>query len=479
MAEDEVERLRARVAELEGSLGQEAAGAPPEPRRRSPWLNVASATMLVLACVLAPLSVVSVWAKTQLSDTDQYVATVAPLASDPQVQKAVADDVTATVLEALDVEQVTTELLQTLAQQDNVPPRLATVLPGLAQPLTQGIEGFTRDQVEALLATPQFAALWEQVNRTAHAQVVRLLEGDQGGAVTAQGDTITLNLAPIVAEVKARLIDRGFTLAQNIPAVDRQFVLVKNDSITSAQSFYRLVTTLGVWLPLIALALFIGGVALAGDSRRALVRGAIGLTSAMLALGVVLALARSWYVSTTPADILTEQAAGDVFDTLVRFLRTGLRAVAVLGLVLALGAFLAGPSTAATRTRATLQGGIGTARRGAEAKGWDTGAFGAWMFTHRKGVRIGILVAAGALLAFWTRPSGWVVLGIAAVALVLLALVEFLGAPPASQELATEPAPEPAPASTSAEVPRQPVGEHDLQPTHEDRSVGSEGRPGG
>lgn len=471
MTQDEVTHLRARVAELEGRL-QQTATDPPAPSH-SPWRRLASVTLLTIACVLAPLSVVSVWAATQLSDTDQYVQTVAPLASDPQVQQAVSDDVTAAILDALNADQVTADLLHVLADQQNMPPRLAAVLPGLAEPLTTGIEGFTRDQVENLMATPQFATLWEQVNRVAHAQVKRLLEGDQTGVVTAQNDTITLNLAPIVAGVKDRLVARGFTLAENIPTVDRSFVLVRSDALTRAQSFYRLLTTLGVWLPFITLALFAGGVALAGQRRRTLARAAIGLTASMLVLGVGLALARSWYVSTTPAGILTEQAAGDVFDTLVRFLRAALRATAVLGLVVALGAFLAGPSPAAVRTRATLQGGIGTARRGAEAKGWDTGAVGTAVFAHRKGLRIGVLVAAGVVLAFWTRPTGWVVLGIAAVALVLLAAVEFLGAPPpppAAQDAV--PATVPAPPGEHP-VPRQaqrhpePGAEETLRPTQE------------
>lgn len=450
MAQDEVERLRARVAELEDQVDSTAGGDPPSPTQRSPWLAVASSVLLVLACVLAPLSVVSVWSATQLSDTDRYVETVAPLADDPAVQQAVADDVTAAVLDALDVDQVTAELLEVLASLENMPPRLAAVLPGLAEPLNNGIEGFTRDQVEALLATPQFATLWEEVNRVAHTQVVRLLEGDESGVVTAQGDTITLNLSPVVARVQDRLVDRGFTLAENIPPVDRSFVLVQSDAITSAQSYYQLLTTLGVWLPLVFLVLFVGGVLLARDSRRALVRGALGVTVTMLLLGVALALARSWYVGATPADILTEQAAGNVFDTLVRFLRTSLRAVAVLGLVLALGAVLAGPSTAAAKTRATLQGGIGSARQGAEVRGWNTGPVGAWTFTHRKALRIGILIGAGLVLAFWTRPSGWVVIGIAVAALVLLAIVEFLGVPPS----ALPPVPAAGP-ETGAEVPRQ------------------------
>ena len=114
---------------------------------------------LLLACVLAPLSVLSVWASTYVSDTDQYVATVAPLADDPEIQGAVAAEVTTAVLEAVDVKGVTTDLLDTLASQDQVPPRVAPALPALAGPITSGVEGFATTQVERVLASDEFATL--------------------------------------------------------------------------------------------------------------------------------------------------------------------------------------------------------------------------------------------------------------------------------------------------------------------------------
>ncbi|QNN52807.1 hypothetical protein [Nocardioides mesophilus] len=363
---NEVERLRARVAELENQPSAHGAGGTPARRtgHRSAWWAVSSAVLLTLACVLAPLSAVAVWANAQISDTDAYVQTVAPLAEDPAVQSAVADKVTVLIFDNLDIEQITTDALNTLAEQPNVPPRAAALLPGLAVPITDGVKSFTRDQVGAFVASPQFARIWEEVNRAAHTQVDKLLSGNEGGAVSAQGDTITLNLGPIVAQVKDRLVAQGFSLAQNIPPVDQSFVLVQSDAITSAQSFYQLLNNLGFWLPVIVVVLFVGGVMLARDRRRALLKGALGLTGAMIVLGVLLALARSWYVGATPADILTENAAGSVFDTLVRFLRTALRATAVLGLVLALAAFLTGPASGAVRTRSAFSAGSAVSGRG-------------------------------------------------------------------------------------------------------------------
>ena len=455
---NEVDRLRARVAELEGQLA--TAEAAPTPARRehprhSVWWAVSSAILITIACVLAPLSVASVWASTQLSDTDAYVETVAPLADDPAVQAAIANEITTVVFDNIDVEGLTTDALDTLAAQPNVPPRVADALPALAVPITNGVQSFTRTQVKNFVQSPQFAQLWDQVNRIAHNQVDKLLSGEQGGAVSAQGNTITLNLGPVIDQVKNRLVDRGFTLASNIPSVDKSFVLVQSDAIASAQGFYSTLNTLGVWLPIITLALFVVGVVLARDRRRALLKGALGFTAAMVFLGVVLAIARSWYAGTTPADILTEQAAGNVFDTLVRFLRTGLRAVAVLGLVVALAAFLTGPSTAAVKTRATLEGGIGSMREGAETAGWNTGRLGTWTFTHRRALQVTTVILGGLVLMFWAQPTGWVVVGIALAVVLLLGIIEFLATPPAAR---------PAPVA-AGEAPTGPVTEEAAAPT--------------
>jgi hypothetical protein len=461
---NELERLRARVAELEAELETKDPGPPGrETMRRSPWWAVSSAILLSLACLLAPLSVAAVWASTQISDTERYVQTVAPLADDPAVQQAIADDVTQAVLEAIDVETLTTELLTALGQQENMPPRLGALLPGLAAPISNGVESFTRDQVGRFVASPQFAALWEQVNRVAHQQIVTLLEGTGGGAVTAQGDQITLNLGPIITAVKERLVARGFTVASRIPAIDRAFVLVQSGSISDAQAYYRLLNTLGTWLPVVALALFAGGVFLARDRRRALLRGSLGFVAGMIVLGLGLAIGRTFYLAAVPPDLLSSEAAGSIFDTLVRFLRSGLRAVAVLGLVLALAAFVTGPSSAAVGTREFLERGIGSMRGGAEAAGLDTGRVGSWIYARKRALRVAVLIAAGVVLVFWTRPTAAVVLVTALLCLLVLGLIEFLGRPPVPG--APEPAVPPGAAAAGpegstpgGEAPRPPSG---------------------
>jgi hypothetical protein len=428
----ELTRLRARVAELESQLTTASTGQAVEhkPTRRSAGRVVLSSLCIVLGCILAPLSVASVWVNDILADSDTYVETVAPIADEPAVQTALADSVTEVVLENLDVPQLTSEALTTLSELEDMPPRVAAALPALSVPLANGIESFTRDQVDNALASPRFAAVWAEVNRIAHEQVTRLLRGEQNGAVTAQGDTITLNLGPIIEQVSDQMVDAGFTLADRIPTVDREFTLVQSDAVTRAQSTYRLLDFLGTWLPFVALGLVTAGVLLAIDRWRALMRAALGVTAAMVLLGIGLAIARTAYVGTTPAGILTPEAAGEVFDTLVRFLRTTMRAVAALGLVVAVAAFLSGRSPQAVRVRSRLEQGTSRLRRsGQEATGWDTGRFGTWLTAHRRTLRV-VVVGLGALVLFaWSTPTAWVVLWIGVAVVVVLVLLQLLSAP--------------------------------------------------
>ncbi len=443
---EELAYLRARVAELEGDLPADAGHQGGFAR------SFTAAALIVVACLLAPLSVVSVWADTFVSDTNRYVETVSPVIDDPGVQTAIADEVTVAVMDSLDVQGLTADLMGTLADQPNVPPRVADALPALAVPLARGIEDFTRTQAEGFVASSRFQTVWDQVNRAAHAQVVDLLEGNPSGALTAQNDQIVLNLAPVIAEVKARLVDRGFTLANKIPAIDRSFVLVESAGITRAQTSYSVLNALGVWLPLIALALLVAGVAVARDRRRALLRGTLGVAAAMLVLGVGLTLVRVLYVQTTPADVLTSESAGNVFDILVRFLRTGLRTVGVLALVVAFAAWVSGPSSAARRTRGVLDRGVGSARSGADAAGWRLSPVENFVTAHRRGLQVTAFLLGGLTLMFWNQPTVWVVLLVALVVAVLLAVIAFFTRPvavvapvagvPLAASVPTQPGPE-------------------------------------
>ena len=77
-------------------------------------------------------------------------------------------------------------------------------------------------------------------------------------------------------------------------------------------------------------------------------------------------MCRTIYLDGVPAQVLPHDAAAVLYDTIVAYLRLGLRTILVLALVIAAGAFLTGQSVTALRTRQRLAAGIGWLRGGAE-----------------------------------------------------------------------------------------------------------------
>jgi hypothetical protein len=389
--------------------------------------------LIVLGCVLAPLAGVAVWARNQVTNTDRYVATVAPLASDPAIQQAITDQITAQVFTYIDVQALTTQVVDALSARvegRGLPPQAAAALQGLAGPVANGVQGFVRTQVERVVQSQAFEDAWLQANRAAHEALVKALTGEGGGSVTIENDTVTLNLAPFIETVKQRLVAQGFTLAERIPQVNASFVLFQSADITRVRSAFNLLNTLGNWLPVVALVLLAIGIYVAKDHRRALVGAALGVAGGMVLLGLSLAVFRSIYLDAVPAAVLPHDAAAVLYDTIVRFLRAGLRSVLVLALVVAAAGFLTGQSTTAVRTRQSRAGGLGWVRGSAEHAGLGTGPVGSWVYAHKKALRIGAVVLASLALVFWSRPTGKVVLLLAGLLLVALALIELLGRPP-------------------------------------------------
>jgi hypothetical protein len=150
----------------------------------------------------------------------------------------------------------------------------------------------------------------------------------------------------------------------------------------------------------------------------------------MLALGAGLAIARALYLNSVPASVLPADAASAAFDILVRFIKTALRTLLVVGLIVAAGALFTGPSTAAVRTRSALSSGLGSLRRGGESAGLSTGPAGRWTYAHRHALRIALVALAGLIFIFQGQPTAAGTIVIAIALLIVLGLIELIGRPP-------------------------------------------------
>ncbi|HEY8112216.1 MAG TPA: hypothetical protein VII16_05045 [Actinomycetes bacterium] len=376
------------------------------------WRTVVASVLIVLGCVLAPLSVLGVWARSQVTDTDRYVETMAPLASHPDVQEALTNRITIAIMQYVDVSDLVRETADALAGA-GLPPRAADALRGLSGPAEAGARSFIHDQVSRVVKSDAFATAWETVNRVAHQQLVAVLSGKSQGAVTVQGDTVTLDLAAFVLSVKQQLINAGFTLAARIPDLHLQFTIIQSEDIKRGQKLYRFVDRFGYILPFVTLVLLAGGVIAAKNRRRAAVWAGLGVAISMVLLGAGLALGRHVYLNRLPVSVSSATAAA-VFDTTVRFLRTGLRSVLVIGLIVAAGAFLSGPSSAAVSTRAAFR------RLFARTRG------NPWVYRNRVPLRIAVVGIACLAYVFWNYPTGKVALLLAVLVVLAFAAIELL-----------------------------------------------------
>jgi len=352
------------------------------------------------------------------------VANVAPLIRTPSVQAVLTERVTDTVFTYVDVQRSADQAIDALSGQ-GLPARVADRLHGLTDSLAAGVHGFVLTQVGNLIASAQFAALWDQVTRIAHQQVVNVLSGNSSAVVISHGKVL-LDLAPFIAAVKQRLVASGFTAANAVPAVHPTITLTDATTLVRARSAYHLLDTIATWAGWVTLLLLAGGIALARDRRRALRNGGIGLAAGMVLMAAVLLVVRAMVVNTVP-DSATVPVS-DSFDIMVRYLRANLRGIFVLGLVLAVGAALTGPSPWAVRTRQRSVALIAGLRR----RMWPAGhgrRTGAWVHAHRTALDLAALIAAVLVFVFLDQPSCVTVLVIAATLAACLGVIQFLARP--------------------------------------------------
>ncbi|MFD0409751.1 hypothetical protein [Kitasatospora sp. NPDC127116] len=427
---DELAELRARLSAVEAQEArlaeQLAAGPtalpadrPPPPHRVRSFL---AALLIVLACALTPLGALALWARSEISDTDRYLATMAPLAEDPRIKAAVTDRVTAEIMKKLPLDS----LLDGLAPDDR--PKLGALLGGIGQALDDGLGSLVHAQVERLVNSDAFVTLWTDVNRDAHAAVEKMVTGQGGGAVEVHDDTVVLDLAPVIARVKSALVEQGLPLASRIPEIHTSYPLVRSDALPEVRTTLRVLDLAGFWVPVLAGACALGGVLLATRRRRAVVATALGMAGGALLLGIGLSAFRAVYLDRLPADV-DQAAARAVYDALVRYLRSAVRVVVTLGLLVALGAWVIGPGRWARTVRGGWRAGLGAVRRVAARAGLRLGPVG--RFVHRWKAPLGWLAAALTALAFvlWSHPTVLVTLCLALGLLAVLAALELLDAP--------------------------------------------------
>lgn len=251
-----------------------------------------ASVLVVLACLIAAPAVAAFAVTTELTEQDRYLAAVTPLADEPAVRDAVAD-----------------QLIAALGQQ----------VPESARSLVDtGVRGFVESD--------EFRPVWVEMNATAHPQLLAMLRG-QEGSLSIQGDAVVLDLGALAADVKARLVAEGVPLADQLPDVDASVQVLSASSVSDVRPTFELMETLSVALPIVAILLLVAGVAISARRGSTLIVAGVGLVVAMLLLLLVQWLARSEVTARAPS----AELAGAFYDAITE------RATVIAWIVCAVG----------------------------------------------------------------------------------------------------------------------------------------------
>ena len=185
--------------------------------------SIASLLIFIIATVLTPIAVIGHWGHRTVTDAEQYIATVGPLASDPAIQQAVGQQVTKVLLEKVNTEELVTGFVGNFVQN----PAIADRLVG---PISAGIDNLIGQAVDRALASPAFETVWVKTNIAAQKSLMLLLEGKPAGIIQRNGDEVVLNTTELLKAVQQQVVDAGLSVAANItiPETGNEIVLTFN-----------------------------------------------------------------------------------------------------------------------------------------------------------------------------------------------------------------------------------------------------------
>ena len=297
-------------------------------------------SLLVLGALILFVGSLTVWVKRQALDTDAWVATSTEFLEDDEIRGALSVYIVDQLYENVDVEA-------------RLEQRLPPDLDGLAAPAAGAFREPAVRAVDGFLQRPRVQDLWENVNREAHEALLRLLEDEtREGVSTAEG-TVTLDLRVFIVNVGEEF-GLGEQLDAQLPEDAGQVTVLESDELAAAQDSLKVIKALTWLIVLAALAAFAGSIWLARH-RREMLR-AVGVVFVLV--GILLLIIRN-AAGSYLVDALTEgesarEAAGSSWIIGTSLLAEVAWALIVYGVVILLGALLAGPSRAARSVRGAI-----------------------------------------------------------------------------------------------------------------------------
>ncbi|MEU4563867.1 hypothetical protein AB0F72_36280 [Actinoplanes sp. NPDC023936] len=411
----EVARLQAEVAALRAQLDA-------RPRRRPVARSIRSglaAVLVVLAAFCLVTSVVGLWAARTTLNTDRWVATVAPLPEDPRINAAVAEYATTELFAVVDVQQ-----------------RLRDVLPPQAAFVAGPIAGQLREQVHktvrTVLASDRFQTIWVSLNQQLHQRALAVLEG-RSEVITTTSDSVQIDLLPLINQVLRELsaqlptmFGKQITLPDlssgeippnlrlrieeavgvTLPPNFAQFTVYDAGQLYEAQQAVVAAKRYLVGFVVLTVLLVLAAFAISPRRRRTMVQLGVWLVIAAVAVTVVLRAVRREILEAVPEGVYRDGVDATVTTVFSVLRERGVQLI-VIGVLLALIGYLAGPGRFPRWLRGQTRRGAVAAWRGVAVGGRAVTAHGpGFAARNLDPIRIGGVIVAVLAALIWSSWTG-------------------------------------------------------------------------
>jgi hypothetical protein len=335
--------------------GDGAAGLSARGRRRI------AVVLVIVATLTGIVGLISLWVKREVYDTDQWVETSSALLADDEIRTELADLLTAQIFGSGVVQEEVAKVL---------PPKAAP----LAGPASAGLSQLFNRAVNEILQTSAIQKLWEEANRKASEAFIAIANdepiatGPLGKAQGAVGST-TLDLTTIRAEITERLgielpkqgLGSGQALEASVEAGDAQAGLevIAPDEIATIRDVSNLIQKGSIVLMLVTFALFAIAIWVAKGTRLRTITS-VGLSFVVIGVAVltIRKLLGTVLVDELAASDSSKPAVSQVWEIGTALLKTMAIASLAYGVVILLGALLAGPTRGAVWVRERIAPGL-------------------------------------------------------------------------------------------------------------------------
>lgn len=316
------------------SKTQDKKGSQAEPRKPRRALPT---TLIVIATIVGIISVFALWAQRQLMEQNTWSNTSQQLVENSDIQSALSDYIVTEIYNNVNVEQdIANEL----------PPALSPLAPTVASALRGPAQSITLKALQQ----PKVQGLFVDASDLTHQKFVQLIE-NKGQFVSTGGGVVTLDLQSLLTSVTSQL-GVGSKAVANLPPSTASIEIMKSSELSEVQTGVKALDTAAWFLTVLTFLLFAAAIFLGRGRRRETLRS-VGISLAVIGLVVLAArgFAADQITSSLSGSATNDAAVSSAFNIITSLLKDTGQSILVYGIVVILGAWLAGPTSWATSAR--------------------------------------------------------------------------------------------------------------------------------